>query len=669
MKRYEIDSARTRRVNRREFLRAAAGGALAASGLYGCGGGGGNGGGGGGGNVLPWAMRQATFDAVDQKIANLTGADDTSRRQELLAFLQSRPEFEAAGEETDATIWARFTDGRLYLLIANRDFPMEGEVRAAQHPIRRSPPAELPERIKFRLLAGLEPQIPTAVPQLKGYLIGRGYQPAANMGTGTIYDLKRVIGDGVFYLGGHGGTGKNSAGVSVFGVTSATEISNSHDALLRDDWDKDRIVYARPLRPGLRGPLKKFYCVTSEWVKEYWRFGPNSLVYIDACSSANDPLAAPFSQECINQDAGVYVGWTMPSYGQRMNEAALYVFDRLLGYNDFERESPPQRPFDYQAVKIDMADENPRLDKVHVVVTQDFQYDAELVFKPGSQPPPGPSGLLNPSIQYMDVNERTGYLHLIGKFGEEPIVDGIGRVTINGIQRPYTEWKPEEIVVDLPVDGPASAGDVIVYNRDRKSNPRRLTDWRGRFTVSFKAGAFEWGGPIDLHFRADIHSFRLQPGEDPVYRIAPFWAAPDSKGTFKAQGEQGNTKWHGEAPLRPSYGTGGVSEDSIFLCKGEFDPENRKLRMVLAIACLKGGLKVTGGDPPVTFDLPAAAGWDDGPLSAQDATPAIYMETSSDFVIDGDVRFYPEPDGTSVVWNFITPTHAPDPQAERSPRR
>ncbi len=76
--------------------------------------------GGGGGGALTDDLRLAALDAVNGKFQSLQGLDTQSINQQMLKYLQSRPEFEAAGVSRYDTIWARFTDGVSLIVFNNR---------------------------------------------------------------------------------------------------------------------------------------------------------------------------------------------------------------------------------------------------------------------------------------------------------------------------------------------------------------------------------------------------------------------------------------------------------------------------------------------------------------------------------------------------------------------
>jgi hypothetical protein len=102
------------------------------------------------GTTLTPAQRFAALEAVNVRIDALTGADANSRRAELLSWLDTRSEFEDAGTNEDGSLWARFQDGRLLLIIANRaDFDAPAAGPATHAPVT-GPPARAVGRFESR---------------------------------------------------------------------------------------------------------------------------------------------------------------------------------------------------------------------------------------------------------------------------------------------------------------------------------------------------------------------------------------------------------------------------------------------------------------------------------------------------------------------------------------
>ncbi len=657
-------------------------------------------GGGGQGPPITDQQRFAALEAVSATIDALVGTDADSRRAELLAYVGSRPEFEASGANLDGSLWARFTDGRLLLVIANRDERTDtgtvfvtGAARASGRPASapvalrgHAPwlalaggPAELPASTQARVLGGGEAPtsyfITTFLPRLTAMLQAGGYQ-IAESGEGTIDALLRASGnDGVFYFGGHGGWGTNGGGENVFGVTTATPFSARNDSAYKGLWLDSSLVYTLPLTSGLRPPFQRcplpcigYYAFTAKFVKKHMgRFANGSVVYIGACSSYD----AEFRQAFIDKGAAVYFGWTAPFRADVDSKATLYLFDRLLGLNDpgASPENPKQRPFDYVSVHADMARPGRGL------TTSE---GARLEYKTGNTE----SGLLAPSIQNMRVEEDSGVLVLTGKFGTDPrSTPGGGEVSINSSstgQLQIKKWEKEQITVQLPLSGPNSAGDVVVWNQGRISNARRLTEWSltgaapahpaghksaasgpWNFNLQFipGEGTLKWEGGVRLHVRVDLSSYREEAGESPRSRVVPFQIARDSYGEMEASGASadGSDIWSGTAPITTRLADPGAPNvvDGI----GEIETTSPFMRLALYITVTEGLLGMSQG---FTYTIPAVWGSNDGPLSPQTPLPSLYLPLDQDFGIIGDQRRQvPEEPSSILYWSDMKPNHIP----------
>ena len=66
-------------------------------------------------------QRMKVLGSITEEIESLPGEDLEAEIQEVVSFLQSFPEIEEAGVSEDSSIWARFTDQRLLIILNNRE--------------------------------------------------------------------------------------------------------------------------------------------------------------------------------------------------------------------------------------------------------------------------------------------------------------------------------------------------------------------------------------------------------------------------------------------------------------------------------------------------------------------------------------------------------------------
>jgi hypothetical protein len=217
----------------------------------------------------------------------------------------------------------------------------------------------------------------------------------------------------------------------------------------------------------------------------------------------------------------------------------------------------------------------------------------------------------------MYVGEERGLLVLFGKFGSE-----MGRVEVNGIDRAIESWAEEKVEVHVPVSGTGSSGTVVAFSRDRRSNVRPLTDWRGDFVWTFEEGAFQWAGVIRVHFRVDVHDFREEHRETPDGRNATFLCAADTNGDITASGSDGGTSWSGTSQMKSRLqGAGPNTID----CMGEIDTELKELRLFLFASAQNGMIMQVEGS---TYNLPAVWAYGDPGVTLQGGNPLPAMSIS-----------------------------------------
>jgi hypothetical protein len=275
-------------------------------------------------------------------------------------------------------------------------------------------------------------------------------------------------------------------------------------------------------------------------------------------------------------------------------------------------------------------------------------------------------GLLAPSIQYMDVVEDSGLLVITGKFGTEP-----GEVKIGGQNLQIDSWGKERIRARIPTTGPQSAGDVSVWSKGRRSNTRRLTNWRPTFKWEFITGngSLKFMGELRLHFRADVASHREEPERPPKYRTVTLGLAGDSFGELEASGTNGDGTTRGEGVAAISSRTGGTSSFNFMDGIGEMDTETPAFRLALYVVAINGMWFVHNSGTMTPW--PTAWALDEGPLSATNPLPAMRIRLDRDFAIMGDLkREVPLPVPSAVMfWSNHSPQYAPvDSVARREVR-
>lgn len=570
------------------------------------------------GSGLTPEQRMAALDDVEAVIASRPGTDFDADTQALVAFLQSRAEFTAVGTSDDGTIWARFADGTLVFIVHSAPAD-EGPGKAMDyllsapdrlHPRRDLPaPARtsltfsagtgtVPTSPRFRLLNGVGSFFGGSDPRgaVQGMLTQKGY--TGTSGAATLAALRGVSGDGIFYFRTHGGAAFRQLGLDedLYAMWTASPAldpaDEKNDPQLVDDLKNKRIGYMlfRNTRwtQGLPFiPEDRHYGITHRFIEHYMSFGQNSLVYLDACDGGHWPFVRDAFKK---KGASVFVGWNERALFSAMGRTAQFVFDRLLGANTFNPESPPQRPFNYIVLPDDPKFGN---GKTYGYSVGTDRAGGPILAELGFYPVQGDFGFLAPSIKRMEVDEVKQELTIHGLFGQDPGTDK--KVTVGGAQTGVKQWKEEEIVVDLP---PSLAGNVIVAVRDHESNPAPLTEWKGVFhyTADVSAVAFLPANTLqqevacsNVHIRADVHDYREKPGAPPISPPdpIPFVAARDSRCDWQFSGSGTNTdgvtgtlSGGGLLPWQdPNQGLA----DPTILIMGEIDVSARTLRLVSAM--------------------------------------------------------------------------------------
>lgn len=546
------------------------------------------------------ATHSQVTQLILQKANCLPDTDKSTQNQIMLKFVSGLPLVSKAGiAPNNALVWILFSDtGRKFLFLNNDFLEAPGSSAATSAAVRgaepnpqtvsfkptalkaasvssldASPATELPISNKVRILNGMGAGVSTANANLSDWLIGKqGY--VSSGGDMSLNSLRTIGGDGVLYIGSHGGVDDPDDTPFNIWTTSPTDdceaVATNHpnascaDPILEDDLKNDRVTGM--LAKNSFDPATKEFVIESHYAiyatafaLKYWKhFGGNALVYIDTCDSQSSAQSVQeFKATLASLGASVYAGWTDSQRTGDGIAVARFLFDRLLGANSFCPEngqpcalgsaSPPffaQRAFDWQQARSDMS--------IHGL-------GLSLIAEFGIESIGGSLGLLAPSISFMEVNEfggSSGQLTINGSFGTDPrTTGGTAVVTIGDEPAHIASWAHDHIIVDLDFSGPRSFGDVQVIARNHKSNVARLTQWiSDQYNTTISAnGSLQLTEKHNLHFRADIRKYRTQIHSEPIEPKPVTFAALDSTATYSASGAGNGIgeifKWSGSGSM------------------------------------------------------------------------------------------------------------------------
>jgi hypothetical protein len=657
------------------------------------------------GSLMDPAIRMAAIDSVRAKAQTLDWSNLNTANDQLAAYLNTLPEFDTAAVNSEATnVWALFTDSVLFMFVNNREpstsstgrssWPSDSSLSDRSFPnVRSEPPwrptinnssaagENLPLSVQARVIETLGSYFTPASPVVNSMLTANGYFPATPT-SGTVNGLKSVAGDGVFYYSAHGGAGYFTSDTTdkVYGLWTSTVSTIANLASYGDDLMARRLCLmsaAVGRRSDGTEIIEDHYGITSKFVTYYWgAFGPNAMVFIDACSGAG-AFAASFRNAIMAKNAPVYFGWTRTVRSDAAALVAKFMFDRLLGANvAAPKETPAQRPFMYPDIYADLVKRG-----LHVhpnsTGTTTFRHLGGGAF-----------GLLAPSISFMSLEEVNDILVINGIFGADPGPDG--RVRVDGVDLTVSSWTPTQIKCDIERSGAGSAGPVTVEVRGdyggnapltfRKSNVVNLSSWRIPFHYDHIEGDQSIAVDMELHIRADVHSHREVPGEAPIEPDAVvFDHALDSEGSFLAGGtghyDCYTQTWSGSGVLPVTENAPGVN---VFYGHGSVDAKGKDITILLGALFTEGTNKHTCGTSPCPAEcIDNPLGWAFDLSLYESLFPTfftMYLNTNFDLLQGERVPSGMFPpliyglnfQGTPVVkldWPAVVAEFPPDPDA------
>ena len=487
------------------------------------------------------AVRKVEAKAQSLLAAGVRGSSHVHAIQD---FMKTLPDYVVTGvHEGSLTAYGVFANGRVHLVTDNREAgPID--LSFSRSTVRQTlATTELPGSGWARLLQSFgnrqwvqEPiyDVAAMLESPGGYAMRVG-----KVGDARLTALRTVSGDGYLYFNTHGGRAyrtTNDTGPSFFSLQSSTLVTPGSENLpeIKADWDTGRLTYftARNFDKGIdpqtgatidRADTR--YGITGEFVKEYWSFASNAIVFVNACWSGVPGLPEgpqDFIDACWSKGAAVFFGWSNKVTPDVCFKSVRYFTDRLIGANKYLKESPDQRAFPWDLVYQDMLTHHPTL-------THDPEHGADLI----AYPRPGASTvILDPSIKELIVDEYAEKLKLKGYFGSKQ-----GKVMVGAGELTGCTWAPDTIVCSLPATGPGSNGDVTVevageLGRIRKSNVRQLTEWdiplHYLWTDAYGMVGLKYEGTGKLRFRADVGSYREKPGAPPFFPLRGMVPTKDS---------------------------------------------------------------------------------------------------------------------------------------------
>ncbi len=652
---------------------------------------------------LTLAERQAVLQQVQTEYQQLLATPGVSFGPAMASYLQTLPQFSSSGSSDAYTAWGVFSDGRTLIITDNfvptlGTAPAAAAVRAgvvvraeasraallAARPTATGPvPAVplLPTNPLAIVLNGFGPLYTNTVNlsnAVAGYLRQGGYNTVVIHGA-TLSDLRtRVQNIGALLITTHSGTGSFPKQYSLWtaDVVPMSPLVKQEDPVIAADIAAGRVNVFLASVGTVNGQTasETHYAFTPLFVSRYMTFAHGALFFNNACYGATGlPSANAFSQSVISAGAAVYVGWTERSRDDAAT-AIQYFFDRVLGTNAFNPETPAQRPFSVEPVMGWMH----RLGYDVVPIT-----GAVLSTSPTST-----DMILAPSIERLSLTEldqvagptQSPLMTLTGSFGDTP-----GTVMVGGMPCPVTSWSTIQIVCQIARSGPGSSGDVQVSLNTLKSNIVRLTSWTGGLSYLI-SGQGTLGASLtgSLHFRADIHSYRQSPGTTPLTPIGGSPLLADSTAGWQAVGTASSTDpATGFTTTQSLAGSGtlspfpAVTSDSITNLNGQLqvNPTSRtaSLELTATSGPPNGGVNVTvssNGNPPFTstqvwgLDSPAILPLSlDGNYNINSGSTSGVTQDSLYIVPLTNAATNTTPTPWTLKWSAFGVSSAPDPTA------
>jgi hypothetical protein len=496
--------------------------------------------------------RQQIFDAIAEKFDNLTATTSEGQDEELALFMAAQPGIIHATHE-DGVVSGTFADGRGITLFKNFDPVQSGvsslrgtsgtSIQAAELFDLRTASISLPETKKAVLMDGFTAEEPAyfkeVISEVRAVFEEDGTYDLEEQVL-TVNNFRALRDVGVLYPAGHGGIRTDHNGRKYFVLVTSSLRTTGLDALFINDFLYGGLEYAGV---DTSSGMQLRYAINENFLNPSpsgaydngITLAPNSLVYLPGCNGGSN-RAYPFQSALFGRGAAVVVGWDRVVTAIQSIEVSAQFFDGVLGLSTApgSLQNPPQRPFNYGDIIGDMDSRGVCARSGPPLAYPAHEFARLLpTFNPGALFEDG-AGQLLPTITRIEVDEPSQQILVYGDFGGT-----VPQVLIEGQAMPINEFIiPTNIFAKLEnASGPQSMGFVIASCDGRLSNPRLLSSWRGIVKLS-SLGPSSLSREVSflVHFRADLDTWRNQPGDLPAFGgaahngLIDFDLAPDSNG-------------------------------------------------------------------------------------------------------------------------------------------
>ncbi|TSA14803.1 MAG: hypothetical protein D4R74_07610, partial [Betaproteobacteria bacterium] len=444
---------------------------------------------------LPPAMsldeRMAALDKVHTQIQTIwTGTLDANRAA-LVSYIKTQPEFADAGISADGTVWARFKDGRpASWLYTTAKLPAAAvQTSSLKTSAMSAAQGFAGATAKKAVLLDVD-NLGRGLPNtLTNWLNAAGYNAAPTLG--KVADLMTDIKDvSVLHLDTHGVNVTDDSGMPGYWIATADHYKPS--GLTKDQFIKTYFgdLYNQGYLQMVSIDDIMYWMIGEKFVREYWTFASDSLVYVDACQ-----LFKVFANRIAFENALVsrtkkgqmsVLGWDEKVDADFSAQVATQFYERALGRDDpdvLPKNVPPIRPMPVGQVYSWMEATSQIVDTKPPVATLKLDQWAAA------------PGILLPSITHVSVAtpydllyETAGGYTIDVDSGDDSFGDTPGTLKVNGktLTPVPKSWKKWEVMANVGSIADL-AGPVVVENQGLKSFPVPLTQWTGTVKQNFDA--------------------------------------------------------------------------------------------------------------------------------------------------------------------------------------